>query len=319
MTESPTTVVSTRPVTDRAEFRYHLLRAAGERFQTGIGGLDERQRAEVTRLARRTFELECLVLESPEARDLLIPPERVETAVAEVLGRYADETEFRSDLARNGLDPETLRLALRRELIFDGVMQRVAARHVAVTELEERLFYECNQGRFTVPERRTARHLLITVNDDFAENRRASARQRIEQLHEQIHEQIHERLPGPAAGLAERFADLASKHSECPTALEGGRLGEVVSGQLYPSLDAVLFALKSGEISGPVESELGFHLLLCESIQPARSISFSQAQPRIRRLLEERARHNAQNAWISDLRHQTDESFRQTKREGQAA
>jgi hypothetical protein len=40
MTESPTTVVSTRPVTDRAEFRYHLLRAAGERFQTGIGGLE---------------------------------------------------------------------------------------------------------------------------------------------------------------------------------------------------------------------------------------------------------------------------------------
>ena len=299
MTESPPTLSSTTPSTDRPEFRYHLLRAAGERFQTGIEGLDASQRAEVTRLARRTFELECLVLASPEARAVPISAERVELACAEVLGRYADATEFRSDLARNGLDPETLRLALRRELLFDGVMQRVADRQAAVTELEERLYYECNQERFRVPERRTVRHLLITVNEDFAENRRAVALRRIEA--------IRADLKGPPAGSSARFADLASRHSECPTALEGGRLGEVVPGQLFPSLDAALFALAAGEIGGPVESALGFHLLLCEAIQPAASLAFDQAQPQIHRLLAERARHQAQHAWINALRHLSDE------------
>ena len=56
-------------------------------------------------------------------------------------------------------------------------------------------------------------------------------------------EAIRADLKGPAAGSSARFADLASRHSECPTALEGGRLGEVVPGQLFPSLDAALFAL----------------------------------------------------------------------------
>ena len=143
-------------------------------------------------------------------------------------------------------------------------------------------------------ERRTARHLLITVNDDFAENRRDLARARIEQLAEQ--------MQGPAGGRAQRFESLARQHSECPTALEGGRLGEVVPGQLYPALDAALFALGSGEIGGPVESELGFHLLLCERIQPGRSIPFTQARPQIRALLEERGRRNCQKAWIGGLR-----------------
>ena len=310
-----TPLPSTIPVTDRTEFRYHLLRAANQRFQTDIGGLDKRQLAEVTRLAQRAFALEGLVLESPEARDLVVPSERVETAFASVLGRYADTTEFSSDLALNGLDPDTLRLALRRELIFDGVMQLVATRHVAVTEVDEQLFYECHRERFEVPERRTVCHLLITVNDDFAENRRESARQRIEQLREHLRD--------PAAGIAQCFEDLARKHSECPTALAGGRLGEVVPGQLFPSLDRALFAMEAGTIGGPVESELGFHLLLCEDIQPAQSIPFHQAQSRIRQLLEERARHSAQKAWISDLRRQADErrlhpQIRHTKREGPA-
>lgn len=310
MSRFQTPLQSTIPVTDRAEFRYHLLRAAGERYQTDIVSLDAHQLAEVTRLAQRTYELEGQVLESPEARDLVVPPERVETAFTGVLGRYTDETEFNADLELNGLDPETLRLALRRELIFDGVMQLVATRHVAVTEVDERRFYERHRERFEVPERRTARHLLITVNNDFAENRHESARQRIEQLREHLRE--------PADGLVQCFEDLVRKHSECPTALAGGRLGEVVPGQLFPSLDAALFDLGAGEIGGPVESELGFHLLLCEDIQPARSIPFHQAQSKIRQVLEERARHSAQKDWIKALRQQAGERLKQTKREGQA-
>jgi len=61
-----------------------------------------------------------------------------------------------------------------------------------------------------------------------------------------------------------KFADLALKHSECPTALQGGVLGIVPRGKLYPELDAVLFSLKVGAVSDIVESEIGFHLLLCK-------------------------------------------------------
>ena len=294
MSAFQTARLPTAPATDRAEFRYHLLRAAGERFQAGVADLDEARLAEVTRQARRTFELEDLVLGSAEGRGLVIPAEQVAAAVAQVRGRYADADEFRADLARNGLDPETLHLALRRELTFDAVMQRVGSRHVGVDELEERLFYDFHQERFTVAERRTARHLLITVNDDDAESRRDLVQARIERLAEQVR--------GPAGGRTQRFEALARRHSQCPTALEGGRLGEVVPGQLYPALDAALFALPSGDIGGPVESELGFHLLLCERIQPGRSIPFTQARPQIRAMLEERARRQCQKAWIGGLR-----------------
>lgn len=284
--------ITTAP--ERAEFRYHLLRAAAERFQAGVADLDERQLAEATRLALKTLELEDLVLGSAEALDLMVPVERVEAAVVEVRGRYADTGEFTADLARNGLDPDLLHRALRRELTFDGVMQWVGGRIAAVDELAERLFFDAHRERFQVPERRTARHILITVNADYAENCRDRAQARIADL--------AERLKGPVGGRVQRFEDLARRHSECPTAMEGGRLGEVEPGTLYPTLDILLFALDSGEIGGPVESELGFHLLLCERIQPPRSIPFAQARPQIKELLEARARRQCQQEWIAALR-----------------
>lgn len=283
-----------RPARSSGVYRYHLLRAANERFKGDLAGLGEAEREAVERQANRTLEIENLVLASPEARQVLIPPERVEAAVAEVRGRYVDPDAFYLDLERNGLDSEGLAAALRRELVFDAVMQLVAAHHAQVDEIDERLFYELHRERFTSAERRAARHILITVNDAFDENRREVARARIERL--------MDKLAGRPEAIARRFATLARKHSECPTALDGGRLGEVGRGGLYPELDALLFGLAEGQVGGPVESELGFHLVLCERILRGHTLPFSKVREQIRDVLIERRRRNCQKAWLGELR-----------------
>jgi len=132
------------------------------------------------------------------------------------------------------------------------VLQQVAAHHTAVSELDVRLFYHLYGERFRTSERRQIRHILITLNPDYPENTRAAALARIEHARDTL------------AGRPQHFAGLARRLSECPTAMEGGRLGPVVRGQIYPQLNQALFHLREGEISGVLESELGFHLLLCE-------------------------------------------------------
>lgn len=273
-----------------AEYRYHRLRAASERFQSPVNALDAAQRTEVERLAEQTWTLESLVLTTQEARDTLIPERHLDEALVEMRRRYPDAGEFLEDLALNGLDESTLRQALRRELIFDAVMTRVGARAEPVSEEEVRQFHTGHPERFTTPERRTARHILITINADYAENSREVARARIERLAAELQAQ------------PESFGRLARRHSECPTALEDGRLGTLPRGRLYPELDAALFALGAGQVSGVLESEIGFHLLWCEHIEPARTIDFDQARPHIRARLESQRRHDCQKAWIARLR-----------------
>ena len=57
------------------------------------------------------------------------------------------------------------------------------------------------------------------------------------------------------------FADLAKKHSSCPSGKEGGGLGECGPGQMVPEFDSVVFSAERGVVQGPVKTQFGYHLL----------------------------------------------------------
>lgn len=285
MSTAPVYVYDSQPA-----FAYHLLKVALNSFKKSPFQLNAEELQQARKSAGKSHDLESLVLASREAADVLIAASQLDAAVSEVAGRYADSEEFHRDLSRNGLDEAGLREALRRELVFDGVMQRIGAKSPQVDDLDVRLFYEIHHDRFTAPEKRSARHILITINPDYPENTREAALATAERLLDKL------------AGKTNRFAKLARKHSECPTALEGGKLGTVTPGQLYPELDAALFALEEGAISGVVESEVGFHILWCEKMTAAKTLPLSKVDARIRQILQDRKRRNCQKNWLAELR-----------------
>ena len=57
------------------------------------------------------------------------------------------------------------------------------------------------------------------------------------------------------------FADMAKKHSECPSGNEGGNLGEFSPGQMGPEFDTVVFNDDVGKVHGPVKTQFGYHLI----------------------------------------------------------
>lgn len=272
------------------DLAYHLLRCSLETFKKNLNQLDGKEYQQVVSKARKTQELESLVLSSEEAQGLVIAEPQLDAAVAEIAGRYENSEDFHTDLEGNGLSESALRMALMRELMFDTVMQKVAANSVKVTEIDARLFFEMHQDRFEKPEQREASHILITINENYAENSETQALSRIQSIKEKL------------AGRANRFSEFAKRYSECPTAMEGGKLGVISRGQLYPSLDEVLFELSEKEISTVVESEMGYHLLLCEKIKPKKKTTFSKVEPQIREILTQRMRRNCQKKWLEKQR-----------------
>ncbi|MCF8007541.1 MAG: nitrogen fixation protein NifM [Methylovulum sp.] len=268
---------------------YKLLHAAFNLFQKPPNALTENELRQAQRQARHEYELENSVLNAQEASAVMITERDVQHAYQEILNRYDDETVFLAALQSHHLDEATLREALYRQCKVEAVFELIGSRAPNASELEIGIYYHLHPEQFKQPELREVGHILISINADYPENTRAMAQQRLTQIR-------HKLLKKPF-----KFAELALAHSECPTAFQGGMLGKLPRGKLYPELEAVAFNLKVGEISELVESELGFHILVCKHIQKPEMISLQKATPKIRKLMNTRAKRTCQRAWLAAL------------------
>ncbi len=268
---------------------YNLLRAALALFKKSPDELAEVELQQAKNQALNEFRIESRVLNTPEAAAVIVTEQELQIAYQEIRQRYNDEAAFFSDLEKNQLNNDSLLAALHRQCKVNTVLELVAGRAPAVSDVDIGIYYHLHPDQFNRPERREACHIFISINSDYAENTPETALSRAQELAEKLRKKPH------------KFADLALRHSECPTALQGGVLGIVPRGTLYPELDEVLFRLKAGEVSEVVKSEIGFHVLLCKSIQKPEILSLAKATPKIRQFMNDRARRTCQRAWIAGL------------------
>ncbi|WP_366044662.1 nitrogen fixation protein NifM [Methylomonas sp.] len=268
---------------------YTLLRASLSLFKKAPTELENQQLSQAQRQAKNEYEIETRVLNSNEAASVIVSEQEVANAFAEVRDRFEDEAAFEAALRANRLNTASLQAALSRQCKVNSVLEKVAARAPKVNEVEVGIFYHSHPDKFHIPEQRTARHILISINPDYPENTRENAFQRIEEIAETLKRKPH------------KFAHLALKNSECPTALSGGELGKLVQGKLYPELDEALFQLKENQISAIVETEVGFHLIQCIKIIRAETISLKNATPKIKQIMQERSRRSCQRSWLASL------------------
>lgn len=268
---------------------YSLLRSSLAIFKRTPKDLDDEELEIVKKQARNEHDIELRVLSSKEAQSVKVNDIAVEKAVQQIRERFEDEESFLFVLEQNDLDISSLREALKRQCKVENVLAIIGSRSATVSDIEVGIFYHMHPEKFRSPERRNVSHILITINDEYAENKRDKALERINSIAKSLQKTPY------------KFADLAMLHSECPSALQGGELGTFPEGQLYPEIDAALFTLKKGQISDVIESEVGFHIVKCNSIAHAESISIKKAKPKILKLMQERSQRNCQRAWLASL------------------
>ncbi len=129
---------------------------------------------------------------------------------------------------------------------------------VELTEEELRAAYEAEPERFQTTEERRASHILIEVADGEEDAARATA------------ESVAARVKG-----GEDFAAVAAEVSaDAGTKTQGGDLGWIGRGMLVGPFEDALFAMQAGEISAPVRTEFGFHVIRFDELRAGEVQSF---------------------------------------------
>lgn len=164
----------------------------------------------------------------------------------------------------NYVSPEQVKLKVV-EVSRDAI-----AAAVEVTDENLRAIYERRKRDLQTQEQREASHILLILDDDADEAAVAAARERLSDLKRQIE--------GGAS-----FEALAGEHSEDPgSARQGGSLGAIGRGVMDPTFEDAVFNLALDEVSDPVRSAFGLHLIKLDAIHASKLPSYDEVRERLR-------------------------------------
>lgn len=188
--------------------------------------------------------------------------------------------------------------SIRKEL--DGYKEQMVVPTLvdsAFIEREARKTYDQTAARFEGQDLLTASHILVLLRQDATAEQEAAGKARIDSIYEVL-------KAVPKEQLAERFAELAKEKSDDKgSAQRGGALGQFGKGMMIPDFENAAFALKAGEMSAPVKSTVGYHLIYMTDRHPFEPYEFHHDN--IIKFLEQRGiREASANAYIDSIAQQ---------------
>ena len=199
---------------------------------------------------------------------------------AAVLEQLIGQALFLTDAKKNMLEYDPAfkqQLArVKDDLLVQFAISKALER-VKVTEDEIKRFYDENPDQFKGEETVTASHILVDTEEKANEIRQQLESGKI------------------------TFEDAAKQYSTCPSAQNGGSLGEFGRGQMVPEFDAACFEMQPGELRGPVQTQFGYHLIKVEDKKDASVTPFDEVKEQIRANLLQQKQNQAYTEKYKEL------------------
>jgi foldase protein PrsA len=222
---------------------------------------------------REQFEQEA------ENLDVDVTEKQVDARLAQIQKQYfgGDKKKYQKQLKEQGLTDKQVRNDIRAQIVSERIFAKVT-KEVKVTDKQIEDYYNKNKAQYSQPESRDVRHILVKTKSQA------------DGLYAQL-----------KAGAA--FAALAKKHSEdTGSKANGGKL-TISKGQTVAPFDKEAFRLKKNEISKPVKTEFGYHIIqpLSES-KAAKVTPLKDVKESIRQQLAQTKKNEAMTKWVDELK-----------------
>jgi peptidyl-prolyl cis-trans isomerase C len=213
----------------------------------------------------------------------------VDAELAKIKGQFPDDKAFQEQIAQAGMTPEKLKENIRTGLQQSRWMKS-QVKTSEITDDQAKSFYESNIKEFEQPETVKASHILFMVDPDAPAD-----------VVKQKEEAATKAAERAAAG--EDFTKLAKELSEEPGASEsGGDLGFFPKDRMVPEFADAAFAQKVGDISKPVKTQFGWHVIKVTDKKAAGTVPFDQVKEQVVAYLKSNNQREAVQAVLNKLK-----------------
>ena len=249
--------------------------------------IPEGQGGDLQRMVLKRLIDQRLILQESKQAGVVVPTDEILERYQAFRNRFPSDDLFHQSLRETGLSEEQLKRRVREQLTIQRVIDARVRAMITVSPQEVSTELATHPELVKSGDRFRVSHILIRVSDHRNE---AQAKELIVNLQKQIE-----------VGAAQ-FADVAKHYSEDQFQDDGGAMGWVAPGELMPDLNSPLSTLTVGQLSEPIQSRLGFHLLRIEERQSADSLSIMEANNAVYQKLYQQKFQKAFVRWMDELR-----------------
>lgn len=252
-------------------------------YQTEAGAelLNEYRKANIESIIMRKL-LEGKI----EEENIIISDERKEEIFNEQVKYILQENNITEEQLLENLKMQGIEsLEVYKELLFAqnesvlliAELQNKITESLTVSDEDVQNYYNENQEQFVKGERVEASHILVEKEETARE--------------------VLDKLNGGS-----KFAELAKEYSLDGSAQDGGELGFFNKGKMVKPFEEAAFSMKIGEVSEPVQTEYGYHIILVTDKEEESVISFEESKEQIKNALINQKQVEKLNDYVNDLR-----------------
>jgi peptidyl-prolyl cis-trans isomerase C len=166
----------------------------------------------------------------------------------------------------------------QKQLLISLLVRDKIDKSITVTDEEIIAYFKNNPEQFKELEQRKAKHILVKSKAQANE--------------------ISKKLKKGG-----NFSTLAKKYSiDEATAKNGGDIGWFTTGRLVPEFEKVAFTLKKGQLSGPVKTQFGYHIILLEDVNVRPNLKLEEVKGQIQQIVSTNKKRNVTNDYLKQLR-----------------
>jgi parvulin-like peptidyl-prolyl isomerase len=213
-----------------------------------------------------------------ESMGIKVTDQEIQTELDKLKQQFfqGDEQKYQTELAKQNLTDEDVRNELRTRILTNKIYEAVTKK-VTVSDADIKAYYDKNPTQYQQPASREVRHILVKT----------------EALAQKLHDQI-------ASGAD--FAKLAKKYTQDTASKADGGKFTAFKGRTVEPFDEFVFSAKTGELSDPIKTEFGWHIIeVLSAVKPATTTPLDQVKESIKTTVLQTKQNAAMKAWIAAL------------------